>query len=99
MSYYKGYYYYVKTVDYRCIIYYINKSEAIILLENPVLQNSGYIYKRLSDFWIGIVNMKNPMHLKKISKELMPIAWHPERWWNFCLPEDEKKEIGPICSE
>ena len=27
-----------------------------------------------------------------ISKELMPIACHPKRWWNFCMPEDEKKE-------
>ena len=23
----------------------------------------------------------------------MPITWHPTRWWNWCLPEDEKKEI------
>ena len=23
----------------------------------------------------------------------MSIAWHPKRWWNFCLLEDEKKEI------
>ena len=30
---------------------------------------------------------------KKISEELMPIAWHPKRWRNFCMPEDEKKKI------
>ena len=30
---------------------------------------------------------------KKISDELIPLAWHPKRWWNFCLSEDEKKEI------
>ena len=23
----------------------------------------------------------------------MPIAWHPSRWWDWCVPEDEKKEI------
>ena len=22
----------------------------------------------------------------------MPITWHPKRWWNFCMSEDEKKE-------
>ena len=22
----------------------------------------------------------------------MPGAWHPKRWWNFCLSEDEKKK-------
>ena len=25
----------------------------------------------------------------------MPIAWHPNRWWDCCVSEDEKKEIGP----
>ena len=28
---------------------------------------------------------------KKISEELMPVAW-----WNFYMPENEKKEIEPI---
>ena len=36
---------------------------------------------------------------KKISKELMPIAWHPRRWWNFCMSEDEKKEVEVIFTE
>ena len=26
---------------------------------------------------------------KKISKELMPIAWHPKRWRDWCLSEDQ----------
>ena len=29
----------------------------------------------------------------------MPIAWHPKRWWNFYMSEDEKKEIEPIFTE
>ena len=33
-----------------------------------------------------------------ISKELMPIAWHRKRWWNFCISEDEKKG-EPIFTE
>ena len=33
----------VKTVNYRCIIHTISKSEAIDLLENSVLENCGYI--------------------------------------------------------
>ena len=32
----------VKSVDYRCIIYNISKSEAINLLKNYVLENCGY---------------------------------------------------------
>ena len=26
----------------------------------------------------------------------MPVAWHPDRWWDWCISEDEKKEIDPI---
>ena len=26
----------------------------------------------------------------------MLIAWHPGRWWNLCMLEDERKEIEPI---
>ena len=26
----------------------------------------------------------------------MPVAWHPTRWWDWCMPEDEKKEINPF---
>ena len=28
----------------------------------------------------------------KIKEELMSIAWHPSRWWDWCMSEDEKKE-------
>ena len=27
----------------------------------------------------------------QIKEELMLIAWHPSRWWDWCIPEDEKK--------
>ena len=41
---------------------------------------------------------KNPHRLSKkrrtqkasIKEELMPIAWLPSRWWDWCVPEDEK---------
>ena len=26
----------------------------------------------------------------------MHVAWHPRRWWDWCMPEDEKKGIEPI---
>ena len=31
-----------------------------------------------------------------MNKELMTIAWYPKQWQNFCISEDEKKEIEPI---
>ena len=68
----------VENVDYRFIIHKISKFEAINLLENSVLEDGGYIYKILSDFWLSIVNLKNVKHLKKkLNKKLMPLVWHP----------------------
>ena len=32
----------------------------------------------------------------KLKRELMPIAWHPSRWWDWCVPEDEKKETEKL---
>ena len=31
-----------------------------------------------------------------IKEELMPIAWHPSRWWDWCVPEDKKKETEKL---
>ena len=28
----------------------------------------------------------------KIEEELMHIAWHPLKWWDWCMSEDEKKQ-------
>ena len=29
----------------------------------------------------------------------MPEAWHPDRWWDWCMVEDEKKETDPMFIE
>ena len=29
----------------------------------------------------------------QIKKELMPIAWHPSRYWDWCMSGDKKQEI------
>ena len=32
----------------------------------------------------------------KIKEQLLPIAWHPSRWWNWCIANDEKKETEKL---
>ena len=32
----------------------------------------------------------------KIKEELMRVAWHPTRWWDWCAPEDEKRETEKL---
>ena len=29
-------------------------------------------------------------------EELMSAVWHPTRWWDWCVSEDEKMKIDPI---
>ena len=29
----------------------------------------------------------------------MPVAWHPARWWDWYLSEDEKKGIESIFTD
>ena len=26
----------------------------------------------------------------------MPIAWHPSRWWDWCVPNEEKEETEKL---
>ena len=51
----------------------------------------------MSNLWLGIINLENEYRLRKKLieriKELLLVAWHPTRWWNWCVSEDEKKGI------
>ena len=33
-----------------------------------------------------------------IKEGLMPITWNPSRWWNWCVPEDEKRTTEALRS-
>ena len=36
---------------------------------------------------------------KDISKEIMRVAWHPTKYWDWCMPVDEEKRIEPIFTD
>ena len=44
---------------------------------------------RLDQWHDGYIRCK--AQKAQIKKELMPIAWHPLRYWDWCMSEDEKK--------
>ena len=29
----------------------------------------------------------------------MPVTWHLDKWWDWCISQDEKKEIDPTFVE
>ena len=36
---------------------------------------------------------------KELGKELLPAAWRPTRWWDWCMPEDEEKVVEYIFTD
>ena len=49
-----------------------------------------YINKEMVKWYNGY--KKHKAQKASIKDRLMPITWHPSRWWNWCMSEDEKKE-------
>ena len=48
----------------------------------------------ITEWYEGYKKRKAPK--EQIEKELMCIAWHPSRWWDWCVPEDEEKETETL---
>ena len=40
--------------------------------------------------------MKGKTQNAKVKEDLLSIAWHPSRWWDWCVPNDEKKETEKL---
>ena len=58
------------------------------------------VYKNIVRLPAWHVKFEKRKTLKKDSnEELILVAWHPRRWWNFCMPEHKKKEIETIFTE
>ena len=49
---------------------------------------------------VWYIKFENREELKKeLSEELRPVARHPNRLWDWCMPENEKEEIDPMFIE
>ena len=47
---------------------------------------------RVIEWHNGESHQKRTAQKAQIKKELIPIAWHPSRWWDWCVPEDEERD-------
>ena len=70
-------------------------------------QNSFFVkhisfnfFSRQNSFFIMHIKFEKHKALKKeLSEELIPLVWHPNRWCDLCVSENEKKEIDPMFIE
>ena len=51
---------------------------------------------RVIEWHAGESHQKPKAQKTSIKKDLMPTAWHPSRWRDWCMTGDEKKEIMVI---
>ena len=59
-----------------------------------------------SDYWADDENKnffkwyddyrKRKAQKVQIKNELMRVTWHPSRWWDWCMSEDEKQETEKL---
>ena len=79
------------------VIWILNVDLNNINLDNNFDEDDPIILIRLLAWHIKFEKRKELK--KKISEELMPTAWHPNGWWNWCMLKDKKKEIDSIFIE
>ena len=48
--------------------------------------------------WYNDCNQRKNQKVQ-VKEKLLPVAWHPSRWWNWCVPEDEKKETEELFND
>ena len=53
------------------------------------LVRTAFLSRILKSIWKAYENLKEQK--KELSEKLIPVAWHPNRWWDWCKSEDEKK--------
>ena len=39
---------------------------------------------------------KRKAQTASIKEELLPVAWHPSRYWDWCMSEDEKRDAEAL---
>ena len=57
--------------------------------------NEYYDYDEITDEWYAGYQ-KRKAQKAQIKEELLPTAWHPSRWRDWWVSEDEKKETEKL---
>ena len=58
--------------------------------------DDGYWYHEGNIFEWHEGYKKRKAQKASINKELLPIVWRPSRWWDWCIPEDEKRDTKAL---
>ena len=82
------------------VTFFANQIDILIVDRHKINPNGDnnliLILLFMSNFWLGIVNLKNAKHLKKDERRINACSVASSKMVELVLPEDEKKEVEPF---
>ena len=86
-----------KMLDYYYKRYYDAYIEELEELEDMYMLDY-YLWEHKEDYGKALTQdlfryYHQKMFSKALREELIPITWHLDRYWDWCVPEDEKREL------
>ena len=63
--------------------------------EDEMLDYSRKYFRDMIEDKLGFIKRFRVLN-KDLKLELMPVAWHPDRWWHWCVDEEEKKKRAEL---
>ena len=64
----------------------VEKFRDALLANNYFYEDHHNKSSFMSDLWLDVIKFEKRKAFKKYgNKELMPVAWHPKRCWNWCF--------------
>ena len=67
------------------------KIQTMTYYDNYFVDNDGVI-----KWHDGEEQQERNAQKAQIKQELIPIAWHPSRYWDWCMSEDEKRDTEAL---
>ena len=67
------------------------KIQTMTYYDNYFVDNDGVI-----KWHDGEEQQERNAQKSQIKQELIPIAWHPSRYWDWCMSEDEKRDTEAL---
>ena len=80
--------------DYRHKYYYREELYEMYQRDYDLSMHKGRYNSKLSEELFQFYHKRK--FFKRLCDELLATAWHPDRWWDWCLDNDEKQEIEKL---
>ena len=79
------------TQNMKKLLMHIHHLQNMSLIGFPCLKCQWLLIMQvLINLLHGVIDINNARHVKKDQQRVYVKAWHPLRWWDWCIAEEEK---------